>query len=259
MLTRLNNVPRFYIYVFLFLGLLGNFSCKEPALIEDIEIASDENTKPDSSTHLKNFDCGVTLERRMQWASYISARIFCQDHEAREEVATFLDLQNTNVVSIDQLIVSTEHTPRFREAFIGQVRSLLHHVEGSAEPTHNQPIPPSSRQGNLLDVSVYIEAITVKSCIQLFFPNGLSSSGAEFYYSTAHPMTLAQYNYGYELSCADIGFGQDNWGSTEIINDRSFVKEGHEVIVTRPYRMAGPPECLYSEYDHIDFAQFLNQ
>lgn len=259
MLARMNSVPRFYVYIFLFLGLLSNFSCQEFTLIEDVEITSDEDTRSDPSTYQKSFGHIGVLESRMQWASYISARIFCQNHEAREEVATFLELQNSSTLSFDQLIVSTEHTPIFREAFRYQVRILIRYIEGyRPEPTRTKPIPPSSGEGKLF-VSTYIEAIAIKNCIELFFPNGLSSSMAESYYSTSHPMTLAQSNFGYELSCADIDFRRDNWGSTEITNDRSFVKSGREVIVARPYRTESLQGCPYSEYDHIDFAQFLNQ
>jgi len=86
MFVRLNNPLHSFVYVFLLLGLLANSSCEESPWIEDVEIASEENTKPTPSAHQKTLDDGVVLEGRMQWASYASARIFCQDREAREEV-----------------------------------------------------------------------------------------------------------------------------------------------------------------------------
>lgn len=229
-------------------------------MIEDIEIVSDENTKSNSLTYLKSFGHEEILERRMQWASFITARILCQNVEAREEVAMLLNLQNTNAVSIEQLIVRSEHTPRFNALFIEEASSLVrNYIDGTAEPSHNQLIPPSSRQANLVRFDDYINFLTVDNCIELFFPNGISGSETESYYSTAHPLTLAGSNYGYKHSCADIGFGTTNWGSTEVVNDRSFVKRGQEVIVARPYRAESPFRCLYNEYEHINFTRFLNE
>jgi len=255
----LNNTSRLYVHVLLFLSLLGNFSCQKSTLIQDVEVVPTENTEPGSSAHLKSLGQEENLGRWMQWASFISATVLCQDDEAREEVAAFLDLQNTNAVSIDQLIVSTEHTPRFREVFIDQFSSLPPHARFTPKPSHHQPWPPSPLDGRQLNASDLIYALTVENCIQLFFPNGLSSSKADFYYSTAHPLTLADRNYGYKLSCGDIGLGPDDWRSNRVIIHAPLVQRGYQVIITRPYRTTRPSKCTYDEYEDIDFTQFLNQ
>jgi len=142
--------------------------------------------------------------------------------------------------------------------FIDQISALLFDLRQVPKPSHNShsapPHPASER--TLTDVPGYITALTTKNCIELFFPNGLSLSGADFYYSTAHPMTLAQSNYGYELSCIHMNDDINHRGSNGIIIDESLVQEGSEVIVTRPYRTS---DCSYDKYDDIDFTQFLSQ
>ena len=271
---QLKPFSRFLVYSFFFFGLIINYSCQEKALLEELELATNTDKTPGSSTLKRSsqfenrFD---VLESRMQWVSYLSAQILCQHEDAQTEIVELLQLQGSNAIGLDQLLVDGDDTPRFRELFLSRASYHLGNIDGSEqffpEPSHNQPIPPSSRQNNLTYLQSYIEFLTVDNCLELVFINALAVDRESHYYSTAHPLTLADHNYGYAVAYIDnglIGVGQDaNFGErleveeTTVNPDVAF--SGNKIILCRPSRTQESPECDYSEWERIDFTLFLNQ
>ena len=233
------------------------YACQEKVLTEDVEIAIETNT--DESTLLKSLTPQDILEHRMQWASFLTARILCSDVEARIEVKELMKTRGSYTIGLDQLLLNGVEAPTFHERFVEDANAFLVQIDGNPKPTHNQLVPPSSRQQDLLTAYDFIDYLTVDNCTELFFSNGLEVSGAEIYYTTAHPLTFEDSNYGFEITCADLGgFGSSHTGSMEVTVSPSLVAAGHEIIVCRPYRIAEDPNCDYSRLDAIDFTLFLN-
>ena len=136
------------------------------------------------------------------------------------------------------------------------------------EPSHNQPIPPSSRQNNIRSIHDFIEFLTVDHCLELFFVNAFPDDGGSQYYSTAHPLTIADHNYGYAIFNLDNGsMGPGIVGSLsgsglhveEATVDPSLAISGSKIIVCRPQRELGSSECDYADLERIDFTVFLDE
>ena len=109
MLLQKKVITRFAIYAFLFIGLFSSYACQESSWTEDIEISTQTDEKPGDQTVLKRptppENPSEVLERRMQWASYIAAKVLCQDAEARTEVMELLMIQESEYLDLDQLLL----------------------------------------------------------------------------------------------------------------------------------------------------------
>ena len=257
MTPQLKSLPRFLAYLICCFGLLSMYACQEKVLTEDIEIATETNT--DESTLLKSLMPRDILEHRMQWASFLTARILCSNVEARIEVKELMKTRGSYTIGLDQLLLNGVEAPTFYELFVEDANAFLVQIDGNPKPTHNQLVPPSSRQQDLLTAYDFIDYLTIDNCTELFFPNGLDETAANIYYTTAHPLTLEDSNYGFEITCAELGgFGSSHTGSREVTVSPSLVVAGHEIIVCRPYRITEDPNCNYSKMESIDFTLFLN-
>ena len=242
------------IYLLLVVGLLSNYSCDKPPLEEDFEAKVAFRGPTTSSSNQTEM-----LEERMQWASFISAKIFCESEEARNEVITQLD--GGNVEHIDHLIGENSYTPTFRQLFIYWADYYQGTNNQGEYPVFNQAVPPGP---DFTSSDDYIDYLTVENCIELFFPNGLTEDdNPDHYSSTAHPLVYNKNeNYGFKYFCGEEG-------DPSVINaipsieidpiNQSYVDAGYTVIVARPYRIEGNPICEYAEYSTIDFTLFLNR
>ncbi|MEL7250428.1 MAG: hypothetical protein AAFZ63_01345 [Bacteroidota bacterium] len=269
---QLKVFPRFFIYTLFFAGLLSQYSCQEQALVEELQIATNTDNDSGKTTFSKRsgqLDQHDVLERRMQWASYIAARIIYMDEDARSEVMELLSLRSTPAIGLDQLLVDGAYTPRFRELFLQYATYQLSNIDGDEqffpEPDHNQAIPPTSRQNNLTSLHAYLDFLTVDNCLELFFVNAFVEGRNNSYYSTAHPLTIGDDNYGYKISYTIRGLilpGQNvNVGIDiqEAIADPDLADSGNKIIVCRPQRIVENPICGYAELERIDFRLFLNE
>ena len=273
MLLQKKVITRFAIYAFLFIGLLSSYACQESSWTEDIEISTQTDEKPGDQTVLKRptppENPSEVLERRMQWASYIAAKVLCQDAEARTEVMELLMVQESEYLDLNQLLLTSEYTPTFRTLFINQATYHLNNIDGEEqffpEPSHNQAVPPSSRQVELSNVHQFIDFLTVDNCLELFFINAFIDDRGNHYFSTAHPLTTDEDNYGYEVLYSDGGFGQGNNSGSfrveETVVTPIMATSDDKIIVCRPRRNTlENPACEYSEIGRgIDFTLFLTE
>lgn len=273
MLLQKKVITRFATYAFLLLGLLSSYSCQESAWAEEIEISNQPDEKPGDETFLKSQAPPETpsevLERRMQWASYITAKVLCRDAEARTEVMELLMIQESEYLDLDQLLLTNEYTPTFRTLFIDEATYHLNNIDGEEqffpEPSHNQAVPPSSRQVELSNIHQFIDFLTVDNCLELFFINAFIDDRGNHYFSTAHPLTTEEDNYGYEVLYSDGGFGQGNNSGTfrveETVVTPIMAASDDKIIVCRPRRHTlENPACEYSEIGRgVDFTLFLSE
>lgn len=274
MTTRTISPVYLWIYTFLIIGIFSCASCQKTSWGEDLIMEDEFRTPPELDGPLKNESLseGEVLERKMQWASFITAKIFCENQSARDEVAEQLLETQTDHISISQLIVSAEHTPVFKRHFIDLVYYYRLVISSNGRPNHNEVIPPPSSPSLLellsspsptifstlesAEVDAYINFLTQENCTELFFLNQLRNED-DSYLSTAHPMVEGgAENYSFLRSCGDCTLG--GVCVKEMTIDDRQVDAEYEIIVCRPYRLTNGSACLYPQFEGIDFTLFLN-
>ncbi|MEL7425080.1 MAG: hypothetical protein AAFN81_18990, partial [Bacteroidota bacterium] len=172
-------------------------------------------------------------------------------------------------IGLDQLLIDGAYTPRFRELFLQYATYQLSNIDGDEqffpEPSHNQVIPPTSRQNNLTSIRAFLDFLTVDNCLELFFVNAFVEGRNNDYYSTAHPLTIGNDNYGYKISYTISGLifpGQDvnvDIDTQEAVANPNLANSRNKIIVCRPHRIVENPSCGYAELERIDFRLFLNE
>ncbi|MEM9820016.1 MAG: hypothetical protein AAF985_03045 [Bacteroidota bacterium] len=96
-----------------------------------------------------------------------------------------------------------------------------------------------------------------RNCVELYFPNGLSSDKISIITSTAHPLLDQDFNDGLRRYCTPIVkrgvLHHLEWGEVDPV----YVRDNDQIVVARPLRLPFHLFCVYQQYEPDDFTLFL--
>jgi len=211
------------------------------------------------------------LEEKLQWASYIAAKVYIENRAARNE---FHAAKKGNTVSLQELLGPSNSDSAFYKVFKNELIDLFRIQERNDDDEDDDgeedeplgdilicctlpPPPPGDAAGRFIDY------IVSENCIEFFLPNlhlirNPSKVGSVT--STAHPLTNADSNDGYWRYATPTIYPDGFYGTARKIKvDKKFVAEEQTlVIAARPVRNPRDPNCNYDIYDVIDFTKFLD-
>lgn len=258
-------------------ALLGLFfmACESDSL----ETPQNETQNLQTTVTRTDADDTILFERRMQWFGWLLAESLTFEPSIRTQINNHLTRDNT--LNVGELFTDPDFDD-FEDGFRAELATIIRNNGAHNDPDHDPddptlpfvPSPNGINSAPLLaamsedpitaqvnqQVQAYINFMTQDNCIELFFPNGslVSRANEGKYTSTAHPLTNNTYNYGFQR------FYQDGFGcgfpipcTVEITVDPRYVQDNHNIIVVRPVRSV-IASCSYTEYDDIDFTDFLD-
>ena len=250
----------------LFLALIFcSQSCEKESIKEDntsLELIKYEpltniNSKSNKSVNI------ISLEDKMQWLSFMIAKVLLNDADTRQAVQTELDNSaGSSAIPLSNLIRESltmqpnpDFNDEFRTEFYYQYNNPACGRPGSHRPKPiidpgGWPPPPPESPYPIYDS--YVNDLLLNNCFEVYFPNGItylqiigSNSGPNYTISTAHPLNQDSSNIGYRIEGNCRGTNVDVNNSTMGI-----------VVVVRPYE-DGTYVCDYDKYDVNDFTGFL--
>ena len=220
------------------------------------------------------------FETTMQWVSYITAKVIYDDEIARNEFLT--SVSNNETIALDN-ILGTNESSQFKTKFLENLYSFTYFSQGNNAINYCPgseripPIPPlggdtcttcgSPISGGLrgdLDpvqdaVDDFMTYVLNENCIELYFPNPLLiySQSSFRITSTAHPLTNALENDAF-LRYPDSNNDCGNTVEAITMSPSNVIHSSFNTIVARPYRDSSlNGNCSYSDYNSIDFTDFL--
>lgn len=245
----------------LFFGLLM-ISCQT----ESIE--TNEEIDPNLVQEVTNIRMteAEEFENRMQWASYVSAKLLAASTAHQNLFTSELGLGDT--IPLGDILGNplTAFHQDFRGYFIWYFGLEGNFPEPDQNP--NRPPPPPPLGGGFGEITPEEEAdymidyLVNQNCVELFFPVGLQFSGFTTFTltSTAHPLNEDSHNDGVKrFSTLRYTPAYPSGVYTQAVNVNDLyisVPSAQNIIVTRPYR--SPLICPYSEYGELDFEDFLD-
>ena len=230
----------------MFLSCQNDFQDVDQKLIDEIQVRNDND---------------ILLERRMQWASFITAKVLKNSEEGRAYLLNVLN--HESALDIDILL----DTPNaFYNTFYSYLLDYLEeeHVSsgviGDPRPDleKDKPRRPimNSRSPEQ-DAADYIEYLVNLNCVQLYFPNDLQFPEDGFIMtSVAHPLVESDSNKGFIRYFTEVT--PDGSITEAVIVDPTYVVVNDNIIVARPKRIFADIECSYLEFPGLDFTEFLN-
>lgn len=212
------------------------------------------------------------FERRLQWFSFISAKVLRYNTAARSEVQGEIFGFNDDTVEAELLLGTTlsNFEAAFENEFIYYVGTCCPDpdTEGGKpdEPIIPDPISPLTPQQKY---ELFVNYMVDDNCVELYFPNGLNFSGSFQLTSTSHPLTssasnegtLRYYNMQYGFDTVEGGGGTGSPYITEgVCVDDAYAANNNNIIVARPIRntQSVDPDCSYTNYEGINFTLFLD-
>ncbi|MDC8005398.1 hypothetical protein POV27_15145 [Aureisphaera galaxeae] len=255
---------RFKILILLCLCIVSCETEEQKDLQENLSLEQTEilDTQADTPPGLLDSRKGggsnaVSLESRMQWASFLTAVTLLQNPLARDQVMTLTN-NGASSIRLSDLIGDTVTPAHFNDAFEGFFE--LHNCgEDCPDPDTccTWPDPPLGGGNNAKPpYTEFLYDIIETNCLELYFPSGLDfSPGPDSVINistTAHPLNEDGYNNGFILS---PGFTFAFSTGVPVIDNAYIVNKN--IVVVRPFVDATNQFCDYNEIPVNDFTDFL--
>lgn len=205
----------------------------------------------------------ILFEKRMQWASFITAKVLINNPNIQTKFTAMLS-NNVDTIPFEELIgnyITDPDLVQFKENFILYTEDFMDYINRSSKqlPTKDDPTPvfPVSHPMEENDISLsaqqFLTFFTDHSCVELYFPNGVIFNDSFSISSTSHPLIGGiEDNYGFKRNQTD----QHNLIASTI--DDYYVNQNSNIIVARPVRDLSPI-CDYDEFSSVeDFTDFLS-
>ncbi|MDC8006043.1 hypothetical protein POV27_18470 [Aureisphaera galaxeae] len=213
------------------------------------------------SSDSQNRTASDLLQHRLQWTSFLCARVLLDHPELRGDLETHIDA-NGNVVLEELLEEGIGWTNPFRDKFIYYLSLYINIGDGHPDTQEDSPgfpvIPTGGNQFVSLTleekIDIFMDYVLNENCVEIYVPNALFSAGdTDKIISTAHPLTTSQFSVGLmRITCIGTEFC-----ATRISFPRNL--ETDNILIARPVRDLSDSNCDYSEYSRINFRNFYNQ
>ena len=237
---------------------------QENLQIENLEfdISENEKTISESRREMRTSDEELILHNNLQWLSYIATQSIMRDEAARIEFLNKIGSSKTIRVHL-LLGDSVPEDDPFKLTFTTLLSEYLTHIS-ICRPDQASSTPPeipgdTGRNPNRGSKVEIFEEVFDLSCVELYVPNQIPSTQRNVYISSAHPLTDAPFNYGYNIfkdffegNCPEqpINATRKNRVNANTIN------RGQSVIIARP-RFTIINSCTFDEVSgDIDFTLF---
>lgn len=250
------------LYLLLFISSLSLFSCQkesEEELTATYFLEDDLQNKEAQDTET------ATFERRMQWASFIAAKALLRSNLGQAELISLIN-NVENSVTLKEVLIENA-APYFKEEFYLLLIEYLQedlHLPKFEKDKPRRPIYGGCRgelDPNQLSnkARAYVNYLADENCTEFYFPLGLSDISIKTFISTAHPLTLKDFNTGYErYHDLVIIEGEETFTNEIIVSPLNITTPLSNIVVTRPFRVPLQNVCDYGEYPGIEFSDFLN-
>lgn len=202
---------------------------------------------------------GEFFKKRLQWASYITAKVLRNTTPAVRSAIQNMAATNNNVIALEDLLGNNIFNPNinsFKNDFIIHLDDFLSYTN-QILPEHDKPTPPkpithSNEENDIVNSrQIFIDFFVEEVCAELYFPNGLTFIPNFSLKSTAHPL--------YENINSNDGFKR-NFNDQKSLNgvtiDLEYVNQNNNIIIARPVRDMNSNICDYDEFSIEDFTVF---
>ncbi len=229
------------------MGCQTNDEVLEETMIKDpTEALFDKGEDTLSETEL--------LEARMQWLTYFAAKAIMADKDVRDEVKLLLSDQTT--ISLEDLLENGQ-APLFVEAFNSVINYHFTGVREDGEPKTPPGVAVPTCCGSPEDLIAQLMSYWLDDhCIEIYLPKGMYFHPLDpAIVSTAHPLTDADANYAFMRK------DDDDLTVDDLTVDEIFALTYQNPIMSArlvPNDNPMDPKCAYTEFDAIDFEEFLD-
>ncbi len=262
--------------------ILFCFSNCQPETEPSTEFQSENYTseiKNDVITTNKASFYDEKLQIRMQWASFITAKMLVYK-PFRSILKTHLNLNQTDRISLNDLIGSNPINSNIKTSFLNQLSYYFEELVTEPDPEKDKPatifiggvvgdggiiIGTTNKFTETTPDGEWLSYWLKSNCIELYFPNLIIEPTANDFIieSTAHPLNKDTGNFGFTRYSNGINL-EDGWYTETLVTDidAQDLLTDNIVIVARPVKslfgtLSGP-DCSYSEYNGIEFTDFLD-
>lgn len=217
-----------------------------------------ETTETKNGNTINNATRGTTytsteiFRLRMEWASFITARIIHESDSLKNDVNALIVNQT---IPLEDLIGPNTQLENFHREFVIHLTGFIEssHCPGDDYDEPNKGVIEDDSLPTSQVVDNYLDYMLNQNCVELYFPIGILN-GNEDIISLSHPLTNYQTNHAYQRQSGCISSLL-----THVTNTHVYINQlNYTYIVARPVKAQSPfSPCAYNQFNGINFNYFL--
>lgn len=211
-----------------------------------------EGNDINNSTRGSTYSSTDILRLRMEWASFITARIIHESSSLKNDVRALIVNQT---IPLEDLIGSNSQLPSFHSEFVIHLTDFIEstHCPGDEFDEPDRAVIEDGSKPTPQIVVDYLNYMLNQNCVELYFPIDILN-GNEDIISLSHPLTNYQTNHAYQRQSGCISSLL-----THVTNTHVYINQlNYTYIVARPVKAQSPfSTCAYSQFNGINFNYFL--